>query len=68
LPSDSWRIFINKEKVEDVFEFNNKFKKDLFLEGYTDEIIEKLVKDVGWEQEFNLYCENILKNLETKNN
>ena len=31
LPSSSWRVFINKERVDDVFEFNNKFKKDLFL-------------------------------------
>ena len=63
LPSDSWRVFVNKEKVEGVFEFHNTYKKDLFLEGYSDEIIEKLVKDVGWEEEFNNYCENILKNL-----
>ena len=63
LPSDSWRVFINKEKVEGVFEFHNKYKKDLFLEGYSDEIIEKLIKDVGWEQEFNNYCESILQNL-----
>ena len=63
LPSNSWRVFINKEKVDDVFEFDNIYKKDLFLEGFTDEIIEKLVKDVGWEEEFNNYCENILTNL-----
>ena len=63
LPSDSWRIFVNKERVDNNFNFDNSYSKDLFLEGYTDEIIEKLVKDIGWENDFNNYCENILKNL-----
>ena len=63
LPSGSWRIFVNKERVENDFKFDDNFSKDLFLEGFTDEIIEKLVKDIGWENDFNIYCENILKNL-----
>ena len=63
LPSDTWRVFVNKEKVDDIFNFEDTFSKDLFLEGYTDEIIEKLVKDVGWENDFNNYCEKILNEL-----
>ena len=63
LPSDTWRVFVNKEKVDDIFNFEDTYSKDLFLEGYTDEIIEKLVKDVGWENDFNNYCEKILKEL-----
>jgi hypothetical protein len=30
------------------------------LEGYSDEIIDKLIKDVGWEEEFNEYCDKYL--------
>ena len=59
--SEPSRLFNgNKERVDDVFEFINKFKKDLFLEGYSDEIIDKLIKDVGWEEEFNEYCDKYL--------
>ena len=63
LPSGAWRVFVNKERVYDIFNFEDVYSKDLFLEGYTDNIIEQLVKDVGWENDFNNYCENILKNL-----
>ena len=60
LPWDTWRVFVNKELVDGIFNFDDNYSKDLFLEGYTDENIEKLVKDVGWENDFNNYCENIL--------
>ena len=63
LSSGAWRVFVNKEDVDGFFKFDDVFSKDLFLGGYTDEIIDLIVKDVGWEQEFNNYCENILKNL-----
>ena len=63
LPSGSWRVLINKERVDDFFNFDDTYSKDLFLPGYTDKIIEQLVKDVGWENDFNNYCENILNNL-----
>jgi hypothetical protein len=51
------------KKEFNIFNFEDVYSKDLFLEGYTDNIIEQLVKDVGWENDFNNYCENILKNL-----
>ena len=63
LPSGAWRIFVNKVRVNEIFDCDNSFKKDLFLQGYTDQIIEKLVKDIGWEDDFNEYCQNILNNL-----
>ena len=63
LPSGAWRVFINKEMVDDMFNFYDNYSKDLFLEGYTDEIIEKLVKDIGWENDFNNNYENILNKL-----
>ena len=68
LPKNSWRILINKEKAGDKYEdnrldFDNKCKKDLFLEGNADDVIMKLVKDVGWEDEFNSYCQEMLSKL-----
>ena len=63
LSSGAWRVFVNKETVDDIFKFDDVYSKDLFLQGYTDEIIEKLIKDVGWEEDFNNYCQNILQNL-----
>ena len=63
LPKSTWRIFVNKENVFNIFNFDNIYSKDLFLEGYTDKIIEQIVKDIGWEEEFNNYCENILNSL-----
>ena len=63
LPSGAWRIFVNKVRVNEIFDFDNSFKKDLFLRGYTDQIVENLVKDIGWEDDFNEYCQNILNNL-----
>lgn len=61
--SSAWRVFVNKEIVYNMFNFDDVYSKDLFLGGYTDQIIEQLVKDVGWENDFNNYCENILNNL-----
>ena len=63
LPKSAWRIFVNKERVYNIFTFDNSYSKDLFLEGYTDKIIEQLVRDIGWEEDFNNYSENILNNL-----
>ena len=69
LPKKSWRILINKEEAGDDYEtnrldFHNEYKKDLFLRGNADDVIVKLVKDVGWEDEFNNYCQEILSKLE----
>ena len=61
--SGSWRIFVNKEEIDCIFRFDNVFNKVLFLGGYTDQIIEQIVKNVGWEHDFKNYCEYILKNL-----
>lgn len=68
LPLNSWRVLINMERAGDTesergFKFNEENNKDLFLQGKCDEMIEKLVKDVGWEEEFNKYCENRLSEL-----
>ena len=65
IPKDSWRVLINKEEVGTIFslnrfKFTNEYKKDLFLPGNTDEIVEKIVKDVGWETEFEEHCKTYL--------
>ena len=60
-----WRVLINKDEVGiflagivtmNQFRFNNPKKKDLFLNGYTDEFVKKLVEDCGWKNEFDEYC------------
>ena len=55
LPGGCWKVLVNREKVGN-FDFENQFKKELFLKGNTDEIVERLIKDVGWEREFEAYC------------
>lgn len=72
LQSSAWRLMINLEEPDydgdRPFEFNNPNKKDLLLKGKCDEIVEKLVKDVGWEAEFNEYCESTLAKLNNNTN
>lgn len=70
LPKGSWRVLVNMEMAGDDeserdggFGFDNEMKKDLFLGGKCDETIDKLVKDVGWEDEFNEFCEKRLQYL-----
>ena len=62
---DAWRVLLNKDEVGNFlaglvtmnqFRFNNPKKKDLFLSGYTDDVVKKLVEDCGWKEEFDEYC------------
>ena len=59
IPEDAWKVVINNENVEG-FSFDDLDEKDFFLKGEPDKIIEKLVKDVGWEDEFQKYCQQIM--------
>ena len=61
IKKESWRVLINKDEVGNFlaglvtmnqFRFNNPKRKDLFLNGYTDEIVQKIVDDCGWKDEF----------------
>jgi NAD-dependent SIR2 family protein deacetylase len=62
VPNDSWRVLINLVKVSGAFfttnrlKFDNEYKKDCFIQGYTDDVIQKIVDDCGWTNEFNEYC------------
>jgi NAD-dependent SIR2 family protein deacetylase len=65
ISKDAWRVLINKDEVGNFlaglvtmnqFRFNNPKKKDLFLSGYCDEVVTKLVEDCGWKTEFDEYC------------
>ena len=60
-----WRVLINKDEVGNFlaglvtmnqFRFNNPKKKDLFLSGFTDVVIKKLVEDCGWKEDYDAYC------------
>jgi NAD-dependent histone deacetylase SIR2 len=65
ISKDAWRVLVNKDEVGNFlaglvtmnqFRFNNPKKKDLFLNGYTDEVVKKLVEDCGWKTEYDEYC------------
>ena len=85
IKKESWRVLINKDEVGNFlaglvtmnqFRFNNPKRKDLFLNGYTDESVQKIVDDCGWKDEFENYCkiwldkfeENLKKEKEKKQN
>ena len=61
LKNTSWRVVANMEKVGSEggsgFNYDNLSSKDLFLGGKTDEIIHRILKDCGWQEEF----ENFVK-------
>ena len=65
ISKNAWRVLINKDEVGNFlaglvtmnqFRFTNPKRKDLFLSGYTDDIVKKLVEDCGWKDEFDDYC------------
>lgn len=60
-----YKIVINKERVGN-FDFDNISVNDLFLEGFTDEVIKQLVKDLELEEEFNAYKFKILVSISKK--
>ena len=47
----SWIVVINKEIVGD-FDYDNIGSKSLFLEGFCDDVVKKLLEDCGWWEEF----------------
>jgi NAD-dependent histone deacetylase SIR2 len=49
-----FRIVINKERVG-YFEFDNISVNDIFLEGYTDDIVKQIIKDLELEDDFNSF-------------
>ena len=64
ISKDTWRVLVNKEEAGNFlaglvtmnqFRFNNPKKKDLFLSGFTDDVVKKLVEDCGWKEEFEQY-------------
>ena len=65
IKKEDWRVLVNKDEVGNFlaglvtmnqFRFDNPKRKDLFLNGYTDEIVQKIVDDCGWKKEFDDYC------------
>ena len=49
---NAWIVIINKTFVGD-FDVYNIFNKQLFLEGYCDNIIKQILIDCGWYDDFN---------------
>lgn len=54
---NAWKIVVNREQVGDshTFKYNDVTSKDLFIEGVTDDIVKKIIKDLGWTEEFEEY-------------
>ena len=61
---DAWRVLVNKDEVGNFltglvsmnqFRINNP-KINLFLSGYTDDVVKKLVEDCGWEEKFDEFA------------
>ena len=46
-----WILIINKSYVGD-FDCYNIYNKELFLQGYCDDIIKQILIDVGWFEDF----------------
>lgn len=56
-----WTVLINKAEVLN-FRFGDLYNKNIFLEGLCDNLIEKILKDCGWYDEFiSLYGSKISK-------
>ena len=64
IKKEAWRVLVNKDQVGNFlaglvtmnqFRFDNPKRKDLFLNGYTDEIVQKIIDDCGWKDEFDNY-------------
>jgi NAD-dependent SIR2 family protein deacetylase len=52
------RVLVNMEKVGgSSFKFEDVGANDTFISGKTDEVILKLVEDLGWKAEFEEYIE-----------
>ena len=64
LKPNSWRVLVNREEVgvttgQDTFHFDDVTSNDVFIAGTTDEIVLRILKDCGWEQEFEEYVAKI---------
>ena len=48
------KVLINLENTDHFYDFDNqeKYPERLFLKGKCDEVIQKIVNDVGWNKEF----------------
>jgi NAD-dependent histone deacetylase SIR2 len=50
------RVLINMEKVGgSSFKFEDVGSNDYFVEGKTDEVVMKIISDLGWKEEFEEY-------------
>lgn len=60
LNRNCYRLVVNKVKeneLDDVFQFYNVSNNELFLEGTFNEVLYKIIIDVGWKDEYDEYHE-----------
>lgn len=58
------RVLINRDMVGETrgkagFKFNKEDSHDLFIQGYSDDIALQIIKDCGWEKEFDEFIKNL---------
>lgn len=56
LGEKAWRVSINRSLIGK-FRYDYLSANSLFLKGTTDEVVEKLIKDCEWEEDFKKFCE-----------
>jgi NAD-dependent SIR2 family protein deacetylase len=57
---NAWRLVINRERVGEEntwnsFQYDSLGSQDAFIEGSTDDIVIKILKDAGWKDEFDSF-------------
>lgn len=62
LGDNAWRIVVNRSLVGKYgYEFLSE--NSLFIKGNTDEVVKEIVKECGWEKEFEEFVEEVLNKL-----
>ena len=62
LGDNAWRVVVNRSLVGKYgYEFLSE--NSLFIKGNTDEVVKEIVKECGWEKEFEEFVEEVLNKL-----
>lgn len=62
----AWKVTFNRDKVGN-FKYNFLSSNSLFLQGITDNTVLKLVKDIGWMEDFKKYMRDNFGDIDNEN-
>ena len=65
IPNDAAAVTINMEPISHIPRLTSE-KNALFLEGKCDEVIDELIKDLGWKEEFDEFVAEVKATQEAK--